>query len=294
MTAVPPVLPPGTPRAPAPTMADSVFPTDDNPVCPFCGEWYWERGLDASYEPSTGKHYCEWHPCCEQMREAVGYYGWEGVFGTTLAHDLEMCVGLFDPREVFLDDSLIGFGLDAYAPTDDVKRRKKREGQSWQQEVFSDIDEHHLHHDAPQGWKFGVAVYNGSVKVGVAVVGRPVSRRIQEAQPGTLEVTRVCCFEDRRLRRNAASKLYAACAREAKRLGYDKLITYTLDSEDGASLRAANWTPVASSRGGSWSREGRGRTDKAPTCEKTRWELGLTKKAKRAMRNAGARHDLAA
>lgn len=268
---------------PKPPANETVFPTDDNPVCPFCGEWYWERGLDATFNPSTGEHHCDWVPCCEGMRDAVGHYGWEGVFGSSLEDDLVMCVGLHDPREVYLEDSLIRFSLEGYVPSDEQKKKKKRAGQSWQQEVFADIDEHHLHHDAPQGWKFGVAVYNGGVKVGVAIVGRPVSRRIQEAQPGTLEVTRVCCFGDRRLRRNAASKLYAECARAAKQLGYDKLITYTLDSEDGASLKAANWTPMAASRGGSWSRKGRGRDDKAPTCAKTRWELGLTKKARKRL-----------
>lgn len=50
---------------------------------------------------------------------------------------------------------------------------------------------------------------------------------------------------------------------------------------DGTSLRASGFVPVARSKGGSWSREGRERTDQAPTGRKVRWERGLSKRARR-------------
>lgn len=55
------------------------------------------------------------------------------------------------------------------------------------------IRAHHRHHPPSQGWKFGVAVSNGERVVGVAVVGRPVSRHFDNGW--TLEVTRLCVIE---------------------------------------------------------------------------------------------------
>lgn len=253
----------------------------ENDGCQFCGWTDDELGLDASH--TDRGIYVEWHPCCEAKREYVGMHGWSEAHGETLERSLELRIGL-SVRQVYLSDSLCRFKLTLREPGNGVR--------GWQTEVFEDVDEHHSHHDSPAGWKYGIAVYNGPVKVGVAVVGRPVARMIATREPGTLEVTRVCCFGDPRLRRNAASKLYGACAREAARRGYDKLITYTLESEDGASTKAANFVPVHQSEGGSWSRADRKRDDKAPTCPKVRWALGLDRATRKAV--AAERIDLEA
>jgi hypothetical protein len=55
-------------------------------------------------------------------------------------------------------------------------------------------------------------------------------------------------------------------------MGYKRVVTYTLASETGSSLRAAGFVPVATSRGGSWSRKDRPRQDNAFTVPKVRWE----------------------
>lgn len=47
---------------------------------------------------------------------------------------------------------------------------------------------HHSHHLPPQGWKFGVAVSDGSGIVGVVTVGRPVARYLDNGW--TLEIGR--------------------------------------------------------------------------------------------------------
>lgn len=78
---------------------------------------------------------------------------------------------------------------------------------------------------------------------GVAIVGRPTGRRLDDGN--TLEVTRLCTDGTR----NACSALYAACARRAKREGYGKIITFTLQSEPGTSLKAAGWTLEAEKAG---------------------------------------------
>lgn len=77
----------------------------------------------------------------------------------------------------------------------------------------------------------------------------------------TLEVTRVCTDGTR----NANSILYGACARTAKGMGYNRIITYTLQSESGASLRAAGWNISEENAGGV---HGIAIPDRAKSCRK--------------------------
>lgn len=97
------------------------------------------------------------------------------------------------------------------------------------------IKERHRHHKSPVGHKFSIGVRQGKDLVGVAVVSRPVSR-ILDAQ-NIAEVSRLCTDGTP----NACSILYAACARAAKAMGYDKIVTYVLESECGSSLTASGW-----------------------------------------------------
>jgi len=91
---------------------------------------------------------------------------------------------------------------------------------------------HHRHHKPVPGAKFCLAVSEGDKVRGVAIVGRPVARLLDNGW--TLEVNRVCTDGAR----NACSMLYGAAWRAAKALGFRRLITYTLPEEGGASLRA--------------------------------------------------------
>ena len=126
---------------------------------------------------------------------------------------------------------------------------------------------HHRHHQAVVGHKFSLAAVRDGELIGVAIVGRPVSRLRDDGL--TLEVTRLCTDGSR----NACSFLYGAAARAAFALGYRRIGTYTLPDEGGASLRAAGWQLVGPRGGGSWSRESRPRTDRHPTQPKLLWEL---------------------
>jgi len=128
------------------------------------------------------------------------------------------------------------------------------------------IEENHTHHKPPQGWKFGVAVNNGETIVGVVMVGRPVSRILDNGW--TLEVTR-CCTDGTK---NVASMLYGAARRAAQAMGYKRLITYTLVQEKGTSLVAAGFKEIYKTKGGSWNTRSRRRVDQAPTCQKVMWE----------------------
>ena len=135
-----------------------------------------------------------------------------------------------------------------------------------QREALRFIAEHHRHHDPPRGWLFGVAVNDGQQVVGVLVVGRPVARGNQDGY--TAEVTR-CCTDGTP---HVPSMLYGAAWRAAKALGYRRLITYTLVTEPGTSLRAAGWKVVGSVPGRSWSCASRPRVDHHPLGQKTIWE----------------------
>jgi hypothetical protein len=126
---------------------------------------------------------------------------------------------------------------------------------------------HHRHHAPPRGCRFALAVVDeaGAVR-GVAISGRPTARRLDNGL--TLEVTRVAtdgCD-------NACSALYGACRRVAQAMGYARVLTYTLSTEPGTSLRASGWRCVGVAGGGTWSRKSRPRADLHPTQSKIRWE----------------------
>jgi hypothetical protein len=99
----------------------------------------------------------------------------------------------------------------------------------------------HRHHATPPtGHKFRIGVATGDgVLVGVAIVGRPVSRVFDNGM--TLEVNRTITDGHK----NANSMLYGAAARAGFALGYQRIVTYTEDGESGASLRGAGYRIVA-------------------------------------------------
>lgn len=139
------------------------------------------------------------------------------------------------------------------------------------------VAEHHRHSRPPQGALFAVGAKQGGQLVGVAMVGRPIARLLDDGQ--TAEVTRLCTTGQL----NACSLLYGAAARAAKALGYSTIITYTLAREPGVSLRAAGWSPDgAVAAASTWSRPSRSRvqTDlfgeaQRPTEAKQRWRKQL-------------------
>lgn len=127
----------------------------------------------------------------------------------------------------------------------------------------------HRHHPPVTGMRFAIgADLNGSL-VGVAIVGRTVARMLDDGT--TAEVTRVCTDGTP----NACSFLYGAAWRAARAIGYQRLVTYILATEIGASLRAAGWRLVGPAGGGSWSRADRPRTDDHPLGVKLRWEVAV-------------------
>lgn len=130
------------------------------------------------------------------------------------------------------------------------------------------VRRHHRHHVPVVGHRFslGVADEQNDVR-GVAIVGRPTARRLDDGL--TLEVTRLATDGCE----NACSALYAAAWRAARAMGYRRIVTFTLDTEPGTSLRAAGWKVVASTPGRSWSVPSRPRVDKHPLQGRLKWEM---------------------
>ena len=95
------------------------------------------------------------------------------------------------------------------------------------------VEQNHRHHGKVVGHKFSIGLSDGEKIVGVAIVGRPVARHLDDGW--TLEVNRLCADGSR----NACFMLYGAAWRAARAMGYKRIVTYILESESGTSLHAA-------------------------------------------------------
>lgn len=131
------------------------------------------------------------------------------------------------------------------------------------------VERLHRHHDPVYRDKFRIGCAVDGKLVGVVQLARPVSRVLDDGQ--TIEVVRLCTDGTP----NVCSFLYAKAARIAKEMGYKKIITYILESENGASLKAAGWHKEADTQGGSWNCPSRHRNTTAPICKKQRWAKRL-------------------
>lgn len=125
----------------------------------------------------------------------------------------------------------------------------------------------HRHHKRTPGHKFSLAVTDGEKIRGVAIMGRPVARMLDDGL--TLEVNRVCTDGCP----NACSALYGAARRVAREMGYKRIITYTLPEEGGASLRGAGWVCDGAAGGGNWNVPSRPRDNSPLPQVKVRWSV---------------------
>jgi hypothetical protein len=109
------------------------------------------------------------------------------------------------------------------------------------------VEKFHRHNQRTQrnAGKFAICAVYGAKQVGVAIVGRPLARLLDDGL--TVEITRLCVNSF--APKGVCSFLYSRCARIWKEMGGRKLITYTLESESGASLRGAGWRLAARLRG---------------------------------------------
>ena len=129
----------------------------------------------------------------------------------------------------------------------------------------------HRHHKPCVGHRFSIGVEKDGQMVGAAIIGRPVSRELDQYR--VAEVSRLVTNGHP----NACSKLYSAAARIAKEMGFDYIQTYILESEPGISLRASGWILDGKTSGGDWNHSWRkGRRTDQPMVPKQRWRKVLS------------------
>ena len=238
---------------------------DDDELCPFCGE---PQIVDVA--EVWADHSFMLDTCCEGMRDAVALqldeehdedrpnrsnaHWFRPVMGQAIGYSLRRVV----PYDgTYIADYALTLRPVAFAA------------------AVAFVREHHAHCKPPAGWKFGGQIHNGPTLIGVVMVGRPVARRL-DAGGDTMEVTRLCLDRDLpdALRWNACSQAYSWAAKEARKRGARRIVTYTRQDEAGTSLRAAGWQLDAPTKGGTWSRTGRTRTS-TNTVPKYRWSRSL-------------------
>lgn len=99
------------------------------------------------------------------------------------------------------------------------------------------VEDYHRHNKPVRGARFCIGALSDKFLTGVAIVGRPVSRRIDDGV--TAEITRLCA--NSASPKNTCSFLYARCWRIWQQMGGERMVTYTLQSESGSSLKGAGW-----------------------------------------------------
>jgi hypothetical protein len=130
------------------------------------------------------------------------------------------------------------------------------------------VAKHHQHNLPTVGGKWAIgAVVDGKL-VGFAIAGRPVARKLDDGK--TLEILWVCTDGTP----NANSFLYGRAKRIAVLMGYSRIITYTLEEESEASLRAVRARVIGEVRPQEWSVPSRPRKSQAVYGKvKVKWEL---------------------
>jgi hypothetical protein len=125
------------------------------------------------------------------------------------------------------------------------------------------------------GGKWAIGMEHDGQLVGVAIVGRPISRTLLLQDPHAAELLRLCTSPD--APRNAESKLYARARRIWQLMGGMKLHTYTLQRESGATMRAVGHKgPAAAVKPQQWDRPRRRREEREIYDEpKFRWTEAL-------------------
>ncbi len=248
-------------KAPAPLVADlpdlHPEPEPEAEPCIFCGEP--ER---VSVHEAWG-HDFMLDCCCEARRDFAVQ---EMAEDPDYARQLLEASGVGPLRRVAFTDEGFGQVLLDFEPR--IAPISRADANAF-------IGRWHRHNPPLPADLFRAGVWNGSTLLGVVMAGAPTARAYmpQFAARELCEVRRLCIRTDlpRELTWRAASALYGYAAEQAAARGYRKIITYTLASEAGMSLRYARWKPEATIRGKTWNTPSRPRQDRGPVEAKVRW-----------------------
>lgn len=109
------------------------------------------------------------------------------------------------------------------------------------------IRDYHRHHrpTARNNGKWALAGVDGDGKIiGVVITSIPVSASFMDGY--TIEISRLCVKDD--APKGSCSFLLSKCCAIWRLMGGKRVLTYTLQSESGASLRGAGWRLVGNVR----------------------------------------------
>ena len=134
------------------------------------------------------------------------------------------------------------------------------------------VTEHHTHNKKVVGCKFCIGVNIDNVLEAVAIVGRPVARKLDDGL--TVEILRLCTKQ--KGIKNLCSLLYSRSWRLWKLMGGKRIITYTLESENGASLKASGFIKTGETQtfkeGTGWTNRKNRVWQKIQSQKRIRWE----------------------
>ena len=138
------------------------------------------------------------------------------------------------------------------------------------------VEAHHRHsaRTSNDGGKYAIGPRHHDQLVGVAIVGRPIARMLQDG--GTAELLRLCTSPE--APKGSGSKLYSRAKRIWQLMGGVRFVTYTLTSEGGETMRGVGFSddqavPVPAAK---WSRPSRERKSRPiEALDKQRWEETL-------------------
>lgn len=131
------------------------------------------------------------------------------------------------------------------------------------------VEQYHRHNKKVISHKFSIGLENNGELIGVGIASHPIARLLEDGK--TLELRRICVKDGYP---NACSKIMGRMKQIGMFMGYKRIITYTLQSEPGSSLRAIRAKRVAAAPPRKWERTGRLTQDQAIFHEwKWRWEL---------------------
>jgi hypothetical protein len=133
------------------------------------------------------------------------------------------------------------------------------------------VNQYHRHSKNCRGHRFSIGAIYKDELVGVAIIGRPIARKLD--QKLIAEVLRNCVKPT--APKGTCSFLYSKAIQVWQVLGGKKVITYTLETEPGSSLKAVNFNAAAKTgffKGGWQNRDNR--REYTPI-RKIRWEKSL-------------------
>jgi len=139
------------------------------------------------------------------------------------------------------------------------------------------VTQYHKHNKKAQGCKFCIGVQINNELQAVAIVGRPLSRQLDNGL--TAEILRLCTKQNGI--KNLCSFLYSKCWKIWKLMGGMRIITYTLEEESASSLKASGFIKTSETKpfpkGKGWTTRKNRVWQQIQSQKRIRWEYNFVR-----------------